>query len=193
MHRVTVIVAAVLLVAQCGGANPSVSEYVDALNAMNEEFSPQGEANYFEFTSVAEPSLDDLRSLLEANVALRVDVQDALESLDAPAQIEDLNDSWVRWHAGFLEASEAQSARAATVASWDEFLNSSEFDAWGASMRDGAVLCADIEARLNSTEAEDMFAGTAWMPSELTEVVHAVIGCENFPDDLDDLASIYGR
>jgi hypothetical protein len=52
---------------------------------------------------------------------------------------------------------------------------------------------AEFVARLNSTEAQDLFADTAWMPSELTEVVHAVIGCENFPDDVDDLAAIFNH
>ena len=187
------ILAVALIVTGCSGGGSSVNDYVEGLNTMNNEFSPRGEANFREFGSNPEPTLDDLRALLNANVALRPDVQDALEALDAPSQIDDLNESWAGWHAGFLAAEQAQSARAAKVGSWDEFLDSAEFAEWGVSIRDGAALCAGFERRLNSTEAAELFSGTAWMPSELTEVVHAVIGCESFPDDLNDLAQIYGR
>ena len=193
MRGAIVILAVVLVVTGCGGGGSSVNGYVEALNTMNNEFSPRGEANYLEFMSNPAPTLDDLRALLNANVALRLDVQDPLEALDAPSQIEDLNDSWVGWHASLLAVEEAQSAGAATAGSWDEFLDSAEFAEWGVSLRGGAALCADFERRLNSTEAAELFSGTAWMPSELTEVVHAVIGCESFPDDLNDLAQIYGR
>ncbi len=193
MRGTMAILAAVLLATGCGGGNPSVNDYVEALNAMNDEFSPRGEANYVEFLGHPEPTLDDLRALLSANVILRLEIQDALEALDAPEQIESLNDSWVAWHAEFLAAAEAQSVFAATAGSWDEFLDSGEFGAWSDSMRDGAALCADVEGRLNSAEAAELFSGTAWMPSELTDIVHAVIGCESFPDNLDDLAAIYGR
>ncbi|MCP3999032.1 MAG: hypothetical protein GY722_28810 [bacterium] len=193
MRGTMLILGAVLLASGCGGGSPSVNDYVEALNAMNDEFSPRGEANYVKFMGHPEPTLDDLRALLNANVDLRLEIQDALEALDAPEQIEDLNASWVAWHARFLAAAEAQSVLAVSVGSWDEFLDSAELAAWWETVRDGAALCADIEGRLNSTEAAELFSGTAWMPSELTDVVHAVIGCESFPDDLDDLAAIYGR
>lgn len=193
LHRWIVLLLLLVAGTGCGG-DQSVDDYVQALNAMSNDFSPRGEANYLEFMGKPEPTMDDLRALLGANVALRIDIQDALEALEAPDQIQELNDSWVGWHARFLAAAEAQSARAESATSWEEFLSSSEFVEWGAAMQQGAVLCSDFEAKLNSSEAEDLFAETAWMPSELTEVVHAAIGCESFPNDFDDLAAaVYGR
>jgi len=121
--------------------------------------------------------------LLGTNVALQVDVQVELEALNAPEPIDDLNDSWVRWHGSFLGAAE----------DWDEFLKSAEFAAWGDTMRDGADPCDDFERELIDTDADNLFAGTAWMPSYLTKAVRAVIGCDAFPDDLDNLAAIYGK
>lgn len=193
MRRVIVLLAALMLLAGCGGGSPSLNDYVDALNVMNDDFSPRGEANYVEYLEKPAPTIDDLRALVDANLALRLDVEDALGELDAPDQISGLHDQWIAWHSRLLEADRAQAERAASAGNLDEFLSSAELTEWGATLREGSVLCADFEERLNSTEALDLFADTAWMPSDLTEVVQAAIGCDNFPDDLDDLAAIYRR
>lgn len=193
MRTIAAFATMLLLVAGCGGGDATVDEYVETLNGMYTDYSPRGEAAYVNFLAIADPTMDDLQALLDTNVALRVDVQRALEDLDAPEPIEDLNESWVGWHGRFLDAAEGLAARAATARDWQEYLDSAEFTEWGLAMSDGAQLCDEFEGHLNSTESEDLFADTAWMPSELTDVVQAVIGCDSFPDDLDDLAAIYGK
>lgn len=191
MRKAIACVAAILLLAGCGGGSPSVNDYVEALNALNDEYSPRGEAMWLEYTKNPAPAVDDLRVLLDTNLELRTDVEDALGEVEAPEQIADLHDRWLAWHSGLLAAERAQVARAATASSLDEFVQSAEFDGWAESLREGSALCAEYEGTLNSTEAQELFAGTPWMPSDLTEVVHAVIGCESFPDDFDDLATIF--
>ena len=188
--RVTACVLATLLIAACGGGSPSVNDYVDSLNAMNDEYSPRGEAIWLDYTRNPAPTVDDLQAMLDANVALRIEIDEALGEVEAPEQIADLHDRWTAWHSRLLGAERAQAARAAATSSLDEFVQSAEFEGWGAALNDGSVLCAEFEGVLNSTESEQLFADTAWMPSDLTEVVHAVIGCESFPDDIGDIASL---
>jgi hypothetical protein len=178
--------------AGCGGGNPSLNEYVDTLNAMNDEFSPRGEAIWSTYLGKPARTIDDLRALLDADLALRLDVEDALGELETPDQIAETHEQWIAWHSRLLAADRGQVERAASVDSLDEFLGSAEFAEWGNTLKEGSVLCAEFESSLNSTEAQELFADTAWMPSDLTKVVHAVIGCESFPDDLDDLSAIYG-
>ncbi len=193
MRGAATFLTVLTLVTGCGGGSPTLNEYVDALNVMNDEFSPRGEANYVEYLAKPAPTIDDLRTLLDANLALRIDIEEALGDLEAPDQISEIHAQWIAWHSRLLAADRGQATRAASVGSLDEFLVSAEFAEWGNALKDGSVLCAEFEGRLNSTEAQDLFADTAWMPSDLTKVVHAAIGCASFPDDLDDLAVIYRR
>jgi hypothetical protein len=179
------------LVSGCGTGSPSLTDYVETLNSMNEEFSPRGEAIWSGYLEKATPTMADLQAMLDANVALRADVDNALHELEPPEQIADLHDGWTAWHSQLFAAETAQAARAATAGSLDEFLQSSEFEAWATALQDGSVLCDEVERRLNDTEASELFADTAWMPSDLTDVVHAVVGCESFPEDLDNLAAIF--
>ena len=181
------------LVSGCGDGQPSVTDYVEALNAMNEEFSPRGEAIWYSYLGKTGPTMDDLRTLLDANVALRADVDEALDEIEAPEQIADLHDGWTAWHSKLFAAETAQAARAATAGSLDEFLQSAEFEAWAETLEEGSSLCDEVEGRLNDSDSQELFAGTAWMPSDLADVVHAVIGCESFPEDLDNVSSVFDR
>ncbi len=180
-----------LLATGCGGGSPSVNEYVDALNAMNDEFSSRGEAIWLEYTKNAAPTVDDLQDVLDTSVALRLDVEEAFDEVEAPEQIADVHDRWTAWHSRLLAAERAQAARAATASSLDEFVQSADFEGYLDTMKEGKVLCAEVEGTLNTTDAQELFAGSAWMPSDLTAVVHAVIGCENFPDNIDDMVNVF--
>ena len=170
-----------------------MDEYVQDLNALNDEFSPRGEAMWLDYGESPLPTLDDLRTLLDGTVGLRIEIEEALGDLEAPDEIAHAHLQWISWHSRLLAADQALASRATTVASWDEYLGSDEVARWVEVLREGSLLCAEYEARLNSTEAAELFAGTAWMPNQLTDVVHAVIGCDAFPEDVDDLAAIYRR
>ena len=49
------------------------------------------------------------------------------------------------------------------------------------------MVCAEFQAKLDSTAARGVFADTPWIPSEMKEVVDAVIGCDTIPEDVDDV------
>ncbi len=191
MRRIAAFVLTCLFLTGCGGGSPTLNEYVDALNAMNDEFSPQGEAIWSEYVKNPAPTVDDLRAVLDTAVTMRLDVEEALAEVEAPEQIADLHDRWTAWHSRLLAAERAHAARAVAASSLDEFVQSAEFEAYLDTLKEGSVLCAEVEGTLNSTDAQELFAGTAWMPSDLTAVVHAVIGCENFPDDIDDMVNVF--
>jgi hypothetical protein len=148
---------------------------------------------WVEYAESSSPTMDDLRTLLDATVELRLEIDEALHDVEAPEQLEESHQQWAAWHSRLLAADQAAASRAAKASNWDEYLGSDEVARWVETLREGAVLCLDYETRLNSTEASELFAGTAWMPSQLTDVVHAFLGCDAFPDDVDDLSSIYGR
>lgn len=192
MRRIAAFVVATVVVA-CGGGSPSVDEYVESLNALVDEYSPRGEAMWLEYSENPSPTMDDLRTLLDATAELRLEIDEALRAVEAPEQLAESHEQWAAWHARLMEADQALADRAATAAGWEEYLGSVAMADWVEVVREGSELCADYEARLNSTDAAELFAGTAWMPSDLTDVVHAAIGCDAFPEDIDDLASIYGR
>jgi hypothetical protein len=187
------LLLAAALVVSCGQDGPSLSDYVESLNAMDAQFSARGEAIWATYLEKPASTIDDLRALMDANVALRIDVDDALDAIDAPEHIADMHADWVVWHSRLLDAERAQTARAATAASVEEFLESEELRAWVAVLEQGSMLCAEVEARLNATEAREVFADTPWMPGDLTEVVHAAIGCQNFPEDFSDVPALFGH
>ena len=193
MRRIATCVLALVFVAACGGGSPSVNDYVETLNELADEYSPRGEAMWLQYGESPSPTMDDLRTLLDATAELRVEIDESLHDVEAPEQLAESHQAWAAWHSRLLAADQALVSRAAAAASWDDYLGSAEVATWVEVLREGSVLCADYEASLNSTDAAELFAGTAWMPSELTDVVHAVLGCDAFPEDFDDLATIYSR
>jgi hypothetical protein len=193
LRRISALIVASIFIAACSGGSPSVDEYVESLNALVDEYSPRGEAMWLEYGENPSPTMDDLRELLDATAELRIEIDEALRDVEAPGQLAQSHEQWASWHSRLLEADRALASRAAAAANWDEYLGSAEVANWVEVLRQGSVICADYEARLNSTDAAELFAGAAWMPSDLTDVVHAAIGCDAFPEDIDDLSSIYGR
>jgi len=185
-------VLALLLVTNCGESDPSLTSYVESLNAMDAEFSPRGEATWTAYLAIPAPTIDDLRTMQDEILALRIDVENAFAELEAPQRIAGMHSGFAAWHSRLLTAEREQTARAATAGSIEEFLESAEVTAWTIVLGEGSVLCDEVEGRLNATEASDFFAGTPWMPSDLTAAVHAAIGCQNFPNDLNDVAKLYG-
>jgi hypothetical protein len=63
MRNVAVgFITVLVLLTGCGDSNPSLNEYVEALNVMNDEFSPRGEAIFGEYLGKPAPTMDDLRA-----------------------------------------------------------------------------------------------------------------------------------
>lgn len=191
MRTAILCVVVVALVPGCGGGSTSVDDYVEVLNAMNAEYAPQGEAIWLEYGGKSVPTVEDVRALVDAAVALRRNIDEALSEVEAPEQIAELHGRWTAWHARLLAAEKALAARAATASTLNEYVQGAEMQGYLDTLKEGKVLCAEVEGTLNSTDAQELFADTAWLPTDLTEVVHAVIGCDSFPEDIDEIASLF--
>jgi hypothetical protein len=85
------------------------------------------------------------------------------------------------------EAGTALGERAGTAATWSELLTSDEYRVFEETLTGGTELCYDFQAQLDASAARGAFAGTPWIPGDLSDVADAVIGCETIPEDLDDV------
>ena len=55
------------------------------------------------------------------------------------------------------------------------------------AIAEGKRVCTDVQAQLDATAARGVFADVPWVPAELSEVVEAVLGCEWFPENPQDV------
>ncbi len=175
------------LIAGCGESGPSLRDYVESLNTINDEFSRRGEAIWMDYLQITDPAIAVLRVLVETSAALRAVIQTALDSVALRPQLAEMHAEWSGWHARLLAAEQAEARRTAAVAGRGEFVANAEFQEWLDTLRDGAELCAQVEARLN---ANRVFADTPWVPSELSHAVRAFVGCDNSPEDFDSLRAL---
>jgi hypothetical protein len=173
----TVIVVA----SGCGGGDMSLSEYVDEMNTIGARIAQQSEVIVAEAEPIATPS--DVNAMMERVRPLRIEVLEGFEGLDPPEEVADLHHLFSDWMAKIILAEEALAARASTVASWEEFSQSSEMAAYRAVLVEGKQGCTDFQAKLDATETRGVFADTPWIPGELKEVVDAALGCGSFPEN----------
>lgn len=173
------------LLAACGSSEPAMPEYGERLNEIVDTYSADAEAAWVEFIAVSDPALEDLRKLFDRDVVTRRAVEEAFLDLDPPGEIADVHDLLVEWLVALTGAEEDLVGRIAAVGSLDEFLGSSEYRVFEETLIEGADVCRELQSELDATAARGVFADTPWMPSDLKEVVDAVIGCESIPDDLD--------
>jgi hypothetical protein len=87
----------------------------------------------------------------------------------------------------FTAARETLAARAATAADWEELSESPEMAAYRAAIAEDKQACTDFEAEMDATAERGVFADVPWFPSELSEVVEGVLGCEGYPERPEDV------
>lgn len=143
-----------------------------------------------EFLQSPEPTTGDLKTLADREVAVRREIEEAVRELDAPDEIADLHDLLADWITAMRQAGEGLEIRAGTAGSWDELLQSAEYQTFKTTLTGGAEVCTEFQARLDATAARGIFADTPWVPRDMTDVADAVIGCDTIPEDLD---AVFGR
>ena len=99
----------------------------------------------------------------------------------------DLHGLLADWITALRQAGEGLRDRAGTVAGWDNLFESAEYRTFETTLTGGTVVCAEFQAKLDTTAARGVFADTPWIPSEMKEVVDAVIGCDTIPEDVDNV------
>lgn len=180
-----------LVVVACSGRGISLTEYVDRLNAVGAEASARGEALADQAAQTIDFTPQDLQALLGLAGEIRTDVQEAVEAIEPPEQIADLHDEIFGWHARFIAIESDLAERAGTAedtdADWTALSESPEMTAYRTAIAEGEQICADFQSKLDATARRGAFPDVPWLPSEMTEVVEAVLGCEWFPDDPENV------
>jgi len=189
--RSACIAASISLVAVGCGGGLSLTEYVDDLNAMEARASDQAEALEEESAQDADFTPQDLQAVLMRAGEIRIEIQEAADDIEPPEQVADLHDLIFDWHTNFMAAEEALALRAATSedtdADWTALSASPEMSAYREAIADGKEICDDFQAKLDATADRGAFVDVPWVPSDLVEVVEAVLGCEWFPENPEDI------
>ena len=177
-----------LVTVACGGGEPSLTDYVDQMNAAVAEAEQKAEA----LTSSEEDVSDFTPQVLEAGLLrglaeIRIPLQTAVDDIEAPEQIADLHDRLWAWHRSFIEVEQALADRAATTPDttngWTGLSDSPEMGAYRSAIAKGKQLCISLQSQLDATEARGVFADEPWLPEQMKEVVTAALGCRWFPED----------
>jgi len=174
----------------CGGGL-SLTDYVDELNAMEANASAQAETLEGESPQNADLTPQDLQDILVRAGEIRIEIQAAADDIDPPEQVAALHDLIFDWHGRFMATERALASLAATTEDtddgWTSLSASAEMSAYRDSVSEGKQICDDFQSRLDATADRGAFADVPWVPTDLAEVVEAVLGCEWFPEDPEDI------
>ncbi len=191
-RSVSLALCLTLLLSGCGGGEMSLAEYVERINVIENRASQQGEvlvANAEQIGDDLTPK--DLQAGLERGRAIRIEVKEATDGIEPPEQVADLHYLIFDWHTKFISIEETLATRAGTAADtaadWEELSESPEMAAYRAAIAEGKMVCAEFQARLDATAERGVFADVPWIPSEMSEVVEAVLGCAWFPEHPEDV------
>lgn len=164
----------------------SLTEYVNQVNAATDPASRRGAELIAEAEAVTDFTPQVLQAGLERSLhEIRIPLQEAVEDIDPPDQVEHLHDLMWQWHADFITVETALAARAGkaanTAAGWEALSESAEMVAYRDALETGKQVCTELQSDLDATEARGAFAETPWIPGELKEIVNTALGCEWFP------------
>jgi DNA-binding Lrp family transcriptional regulator len=179
LRSLLVLALLVIVPSSCdGNGQLSLTDYVERVNTMTADGRAQAERLYVDYRALAAPTVDDLATMLDQVLAIRVEVHKELVDLgEPPDQIAELHAAIVDWHAAAIDVERALATRAGQVSSWEELERSAELEAYKVMGAEGLMVCRELQAKLDATEARVVFADTPWIPGEMKEVVDAVLGC----------------
>lgn len=189
-----------LLLVSCGGGEMTMSEYVDAVDAIFargfERYeavvaTPQGQVlivgqgEHLGLTGADAQLTDftpqDLSVALDQVAEIQDEALEAAAAIDPPDQIADLHALLFRE----LPIAEL-AARAATAADWDELSESPEMAAYRTALAADNQVCVEFQATLDATADRGAFEDVPWMPGELKEIVEYALGCSSLPQNPED-------
>jgi hypothetical protein len=175
----------------------TMSEYVDSLNVIVEQARQQYEelaASTESGVLAAEPDQlskftpQDLQAALEHVRQIEALVDEATSAIDPPEQVAELHSLFFDFDSEFISAQEALAARAGTAVDWNELSNTPEMAAYRMALAQDKQSCIDAQAHVNAIgEQREAFAGTPWIPAELSEIFEVVLGCNGYPEHPEDV------
>lgn len=170
----------------------SLTEYVGRLNAIVDRMSqqhaelvtsPQGKVLVAEAAQLTDFTPQHLQVALERVRQIEIEVMEALDAIEPPEQVTDLHNLLF---ARYTSARVALAARAGTAADWEELSETPEMASYRAALIEDKQVCSDFQAKLDATEERGVFADILWLPSEVHEVVEALLGCGMYPEHPED-------
>ncbi len=176
----------------CGRGEITLTEYVDQINAAAEQAGQRALQLSAEGVLGADVTPQQLQAGLERGLEeIRIPLQESVDAIEPPDQVADLHSLLWSWHAEFIVIETALAERVGdtpdTGDGWTALSDSPEMVAYRRSVAEGKQVCVDFQAQLDATAARGEFEDVAWLPSELSEVVAAALGCSWFPDDPDGI------
>ncbi len=182
-----VITLLVIVVTACGG-EMSLTEYVDEVNDAVVDAEAMVTLLEEEGVLAEDPTPQEVAIGIRRGLdEIRIPLQEAIDTIDPPAEVAELHALLWTWHAEFIRVESEVAQRIAgtpdTEEGWTQASNSAEMAAYRASLAEGKQVCIDFQAELDATEARGVFGDAPWLPRQLSEVVDAALGCQWFPDD----------
>ena len=178
-----------------GGSELSLAEYVEAFNTLTDPASqqyadlvasPQGDVLVAEGDQLADFTPQDLGNALELVGKIEAEVLVAAGKIKAPDQVAEFHEFFFAT-SSFTPAREALAARAATAVDWAELSDSPEMAAYRLALAEDKLACATFENEMDAAAEGQVFTDVPWFPSELSEQIERVLGCESFPENPEDM------
>ncbi|MGI9584014.1 MAG: hypothetical protein ACR2N7_00295 [Acidimicrobiia bacterium] len=164
-----------LLVAACGGGALSLTEYTERLQLIG--FTMLAEFGEIETEMESATTVEEGEALLDRAVAIRTDLQNDLTDLNPPEVFVELHADLVTMLGRVLAATQAWAASSETASSLDELQTSSEALTYWNLDADMALLCIELESKLDAIAEREIFADVPWVPGDMKEVVTLAGGC----------------
>lgn len=188
---VLLALAGALMLGACGDSVMSLTEYVERINAIELQASREGEELAARAAEISDLTPQDVQVGLEMAGRIRLEVEAAADELDPPEEIAELHDLIFDWHTKFIavegDLAERMGTAEDTAEDWEELSDSSEMAAYRSAIAEGKAVCVEFQEELDATAERGVFTDMAWIPSEMKEVVEAVLGCAWFPDKPEDV------
>lgn len=180
MRKRAAAVCVVLLIASCGGSEPTVSEYAEEVEGHTTELFGTLEELTMDGT-FASPTVEEVQTVYRGMAAAFHRLHDGLEDVEAPGDLAELHAAALEMSARLVDAGDALAQRTEAVqteAEFEDLFNSPEVQAVEAVRVELITFCLERQAEFDATADREAFADTPWIPPEMQEVVLVAFGCE---------------
>jgi hypothetical protein len=181
-----------LVLGSCGGGEMTLPEYVDRLNTIIEGAVSQADDLYAGVGAVMGENADlsaftpqDLQIALEEVAGIEEAMTAATAAIDPPEVAREFHDRY--FDARFSTAREALAIRAGSAISWEELSETPEMAAYRKVVAQDKQTCLEFQADMDATGGREVFADMPWIPNDLKEVVIALLACDVYPANPEDM------
>jgi hypothetical protein len=169
-----------LVVASCGGSEPTLSEYAEQVETHTTELFQTLDELTIEGTFEA-PTLEEIQTVYGGLAVAFHGLRDGLEGVEPPHDLADLHAAALEMAARLVDAGDVFAQRTEAVETEAEFIelfDSPEARAVESASQEIITFCLERQAEFDATADRQAFADTPWIPPEMQEVVLVAFGCE---------------